>query len=514
MNVSATTRPEQWKSGGLILPVFSDVSPLKELGKLDQLGWLKQSPAFADHNGTAGELTLCHAPGVRKSARTREIARVMAVGLGKRQDFTMEAYREAMAKAIRALRDRKIATPALLLPYLEWLASQCDMDHIRLVEESVLGVLLPSYSFDAFRMKDREKNAPFSFDTLHILADKRMPVALKSAIHSADVLASGIFRARDLGNGPANSVTPSFMAETAREMAKKYGFTCRVLGRMEMERLGMGALLAVARGAAQEPRFIVLEHTPQSKKPRDPIVLIGKGITFDSGGISLKPSAGMERMKTDMAGAAAVLGVFESIGRNPSAVSSRVVGLMPCTENMPDGNATRPGDVVTAMNGVTVEIVNTDAEGRLVLADALAYAQKEWTPAAMVDVATLTGACVVALGRHAAGLFCDDSSLRDKLLALTNENGETCWHLPLWEKLREGLKSETADTMNSGPREGATIAAALFLKLFVEKDIPWAHIDMAATGHSAKPTATGPAGATGFGVRTLYELVRDGVKNK
>lgn len=511
MNLSISTRPDSWRSTGLIIPVFADAVPLKELTRFKGLSWLGQSSAFADLGTDPGAITLCHAPrGNGKAAAP--ISRVVAVGLGKRKDCTMEIFRRAVTGAVRYCRERQIAAPGLCLPALEWLAEMLDLSEEVLLEESVLGVSLAAYEYDAFRSPGtgRGKKAPFVFSGLNLLAEKRLPTVFKSAISKAEGLASGIYLARDLANGPANAVTPNTMSDTARALAAKYGFECRVLGRAEMEKLGMGAILAVAKGSAQEPRFIVLEYTPAGRY-RSPLIFVGKGITFDSGGISLKPSAGMERMKTDMAGAAAVLGVFEAIGRNPGLVKNRVIGLVPCTENMPGGNATRPGDVITTMKGVTVEVVNTDAEGRLILCDALAYAQKEWSPSAVVDIATLTGACVVALGKYAAGLFCDHTPLRNTLLTLGDSTGDTCWHLPLWEKLRDGLKSETADTMNSGPREGGAISAALFLKLFIEDGLPWAHIDMAATGHSSKPTDTGPAGATGFGVRILYELAKEGV---
>lgn len=272
----------------------------------------------------------------------------------------------------------------------------------------------------------------------------------------------------------------------------------------------MGALLAVGQGSARPPRLVVLEHAPEGHEQDKPLILVGKGITFDSGGISLKPAANMQQMKCDMTGAADVLAAIAALAEEDAP--RRVVGLLACAENMPDGKATRPGDVVRAAGGDTVEITNTDAEGRLVLCDALAYAQKQWTPAAMVDIATLTGACAVALGTELAGLFCDDTDLAERIRAAGGVGGENYWRLPLWQPYAEQLKSEVADICHTGPREGGAINAALFLKHFVREGVRWAHLDIAGVDWNAKKTPLCPAGASGFGARTLLELARGGVQ--
>ena len=271
-----------------------------------------------------------------------------------------------------------------------------------------------------------------------------------------------------------------------------------------------GALLAVGQGSARPPRLVVLEHAPEGHEKDKPLILVGKGITFDSGGISLKPAANMQQMKCDMTGAADVLAAIATLAEEDAP--RRVIGLLACAENMPDGRATRPGDVVRSAGGDTVEITNTDAEGRLVLCDALAYAQKQWTPAAMVDIATLTGACAVALGTELAGLFCDDTDLAERIRAAGGVGGENYWRLPLWQPYAEQLKSEVADICHTGPREGGAINAALFLKHFVREGVRWAHLDIAGVDWNAKKSPLCPVGASGFGARTLLELARGGVQ--
>ncbi|MDR2637797.1 MAG: leucyl aminopeptidase [Zoogloeaceae bacterium] len=303
-----------------------------------------------------------------------------------------------------------------------------------------------------------------------------------SALEEGEAIASGMALARRLGNLPANECTPEYLADTARELAKTHAMTAEVLDEKAMHDLGMKALLAVARGARTPPRFIVLQYKGKNKggkKTAGPLVLVGKGITFDSGGISLKPAASMDEMKYDMCGAAAVLGVMSAAAR--LALPLHLVALLPACENMPGGNATRPGDVVRTLSGQTVEILNTDAEGRLILADALAYAKK-FAPAAIIDIATLTGACVVALGRHPHGLFANDDALAGALLAAGEAAQDRAWRLPLWDDYQEALESNFADLANvGGGRDGGAITAACFLSRFIDKKTPWAHLDIAGT---------------------------------
>jgi leucyl aminopeptidase len=292
------------------------------------------------------------------------------------------------------------------------------------------------------------------------------------------------------------------MANRARETAARYGLEFEVLDREQMESLGMGAFLAVAAGSAQPPKLIVLKYWGTDRS-EPPIAFIGKGITFDTGGISIKPAQGMEEMKTDMSGAAAVLGAMQAVARLKPKIN--VIGLAGCTENMPSGTATRPGDIVRAMNGTTIEIINTDAEGRLVLADCVCYARKLGARA-IVDLATLTGACVVALGKVASGAFTTSPEFLSKVRAAADAAGEKIWELPLFEEYRQQLKSDCADIKNVGGREAGAITAAYFIRTFAE-DTPWVHLDIAGTARADKEQPYIPKGGTGVGVRTLVELV-------
>ncbi len=327
----------------------------------------------------------------------------------------------------------------------------------------------------------------------------------KAALQQAQALVQGIELAKEWANRPANHATPTHLAQAARALAKHPGVNCKVLGPKEVERLGMGAFLAVARGAVEPLRFIVLEYK-SAKAKGAPVVLVGKGITFDTGGISMKPAAEMDEMKFDMSGAASVLGVFEALARLQPAL--HVVGLVPATENMPDGQAVKPGDVVTSMSGQTIEILNTDAEGRLVLCDALTYAER-YKPAAVIDIATLTGACVIALGAVRSGLFTPDDALAAELMRAGEASEDLCWRMPLDDEYAEGLKSRFADVANVGGRAAGSVTAAKFLQRFAGK-LAWAHLDIAGTAWRSGAAK----GATGRPVALLLEylLSRQGQK--
>lgn len=488
-----------WRADCLLLPSFAGESPVYSTALTQAAPWILNAPALVDHSGKSGSLTMCY--GDRDSA----IPRVLAVGLGERSLFTPDVLRNAVAAAVRQCQELKLARLALESASLDLAGPE---QRPALLEETVIAALLAVYTCTLYRSAASFKDdAPFAPSSFALLYERdQTPDADAKASAKAVAVASGICLTRDLVNGPANVIIPARMAQEANTLAERHGFACRVLGPEEIQECGMGALLAVAAGSSTEPRFIILEHIPKGMESSDPLILVGKGVTFDTGGISLKPAANMHKMKGDMAGAAAVLGVFEAIGRTPGKVAKRVIGLMPCAENMPGGSATRPGDIVTTMSGKTVEILNTDAEGRLLLCDALTYAQKEWTPSVLIDIATLTGACVVALGAEAAGLYCDDAPLREEIMALGEKVGDRFWPLPLWKNFLEKLKSPVADLANVGPREGGSIAAALFLKQFVADKVVWAHLDIAGPGSSSKKTSLCPEGGTGFGVRTLYGL--------
>lgn len=512
--------PAQWRADAVIVFLFegealADGAP--EL--LEAAPWLGIAPAVRDFRGKKDEVAVFH------GHPDLAVPRVLAAGLGKREAFAATApagLRAAAGAALRRCRELKIETVAVDAVALARVAATGDgVQAWSPFEEAVCGALLGLYRYDRFKTNgngngggnagsETGEDARFEPRWLALLcAEASVPDDLHAAARRGEAAAAGVALARDLVNGPPNFVTPGHLAEQAEAIAKKYGMKARSLGRAELADMGMGAFASVFRGAEEEPRLVVIEHAPKGTEDQKPLVLVGKGITFDTGGISLKPAAKMHEMKGDMAGAAAILGMFEALGR--SDVPRRVVGVMPCTENMPDGRATRPGDIVTTLSGKTVEILNTDAEGRLVLCDALTWAQREYAPEVVVDLATLTGACVVALGTDVAAVFANDDDLSGRIRGVGDVVGDRFWPLPLWDMYFENLKSDVADMANVGPREGGAVNAALFLKQFVDKGVRWAHLDIAGPAYTAKKSSTCPGGGTGFAVRTLLELARGGV---
>jgi len=414
---------------------------------------------------------------------------VLVVGLGKRRELDAERVRRAAAAAIRRSRDlgAKIISTALLGDGLS-----AGVRGQAIAE----GALLGTYTFDRYK---RERNNKAVEELRVADPDRRNQAGAREGLGLGEVFATAACYARDLVNEPANHVTPAFLANMAAEIAKEGKLKLRVYDREECRKLGMGAFLGVAQGSQEPPKFIHLTYTPR-RRARKKLTIIGKGITFDSGGLDLKPADAMRTMKDDMAGAAAVLGIMRALPKLDCPVE--VHGIIAATENMPSGAAQRPGDIVRAINGTTIEIGNTDAEGRLTLADALAYAVKETKPQEMIDLATLTGACVVALGPLCSGVMWNNKPLADRILAAAAASGEKLWPLPLIEEYKEGLKSDVADLNNVGPRGGGALTAGLFLKEFVG-DTPWVHIDIAGPAFSEKDLPLGPKGGTGVGVRTL-----------
>ena len=421
--------------------------------------------------------------------------RLLLVGLGKKSELDDNRLRQAAGNAAQALRASRVASFAMALHLLS--------DGDSALEVVCEGTLLGSYSFDDYKTKD--KNERFLFTGMTLLLPKRTSVKeARSKVERTETICRGVSLARDLVSHPGNVATTGYLAAAAHGVAERHGLTCRVLEREELEKLGMNALVAVGKGSAEPPRLIVLEYRGGIAKER-PVVLVGKGITFDSGGISIKPGAGMEEMKTDMAGAAAVLGALEAAAGLKLPVN--LVAIIPTAENMPDGRAYKPGDVLASMSGLTIEITNTDAEGRLILCDALHYARTNYKPVAMIDLATLTGACVVALGHEASGLMGSDQRLVDRLKKAGERCNERLWELPLWEEYGEVMKSDIADLKNAGSRDGGSITAGWFLKQFVGST-RWAHLDIAGTAWSDKALPCCPKGATGVGVRLLIEYLR------
>lgn len=423
------------------------------------------------------------------SSTTTGVERVLLVGMGKAPDRS-GALRRAAALAAR--QGNKLG--ARRLAFFGGTLSEADAEAVS------VGLIAGAWEFKELKTPPPAEDQRDPLEEATILssgADAQRGIATGRAIGEGHSLA------RRLGMLPGNICTPDYLAATAREIATRHGMTVTVLGRAEMERERMGSFLCVAQGTPQDPKLIVLEHRhgPRNAKP---LGLVGKGLCFDSGGISIKPAQGMEWMKFDMCGAAGVLGAMETIGRLQLPVN--VVGLVGATTNMPSGTAVNPGDVVQASNGKYVEIINTDAEGRLVLADVLSYA-KRFEPAAVIDAATLTGACVIALGHTATGVMGSDDALVQEVLDAGKRVGEPGWPLPLWDDFKELIKSDVADVKNSGGRPAGTITAALFLKEFAE-GYPWVHLDIAGTAYTESDLGTIPRGPTGVPVGTFVEFVR------
>lgn len=420
--------------------------------------------------------------------------RVLLVGLAKSEEITRGAVRRSAAIAARRAVDAGVPAMAFhLAPESHGGVTAQDFGQV-----VVEGVAQGAWRFKDFRSEDETRNP---LKELEIIATREYRSEVERGRKIGAAVAIGHKLARNLQALPGNVCTPSYMGAIARELGKAYGFKVTVLGRTQLEKLGMGGLLAVAQGSMQEPKLLVLEYKGAGRSA--PMCFVGKGVTFDSGGISIKPALNMEEMKYDMSGAAAVLGLFEALGQiKPKA---NVVGLIPATENLPSGSAIKPGDIVRSHMGKTIEIVNTDAEGRLILSDALSYARR-FKPAYVVDAATLTGAIVVGLGAHAAGLMGNDDALLEEVRWAGDLAGERCWPLPLWQEYREQIKSDIADVKNTGGRPAGSITAGWFLREFVD-GFPWAHIDIAGTAYTDADRPDMPKGPTGIGVRLFTQMV-------
>jgi leucyl aminopeptidase len=408
-------------------------------------------------------LMLYHLPGVAAP-------RVLLVGCGKPGRLSAKDYREAVRAAIRGAADAGATDAALYLCELELQDLSLDWA----VHTATSLALEATYRFEQLR-SEKTRGKP-SLRRIILGVSGGPSRTLERAMLSGAAVGQGVNLARDLGNLPPNICTPTYLAHQAVELGRKQRLKVTVLGESQMKRLGMGALLAVGRGSRQPPKLICIEHAG-GRKGEKPVVLVGKGITFDTGGISLKPAAEMDEMKYDMSGAGSVLGTLRAVAQMKLPLN--VVGIVPTTENMPGGNASRPGDIVKSLSGQTIEILNTDAEGRLILCDALTYAER-YRPAAVIDIATLTGACVIALGHICTGLFSNDDTLADELLAAGTTAWDRAWRLPLWDDYQEQLKSNFADVANIGGRPAGSVTAACFLSRFA-KNFKWAHLDIAGT---------------------------------
>lgn len=455
--------------------------------------WLTGSAALKDFQAKPGSVAVFYSP------PGDSLPRVILAGLGPAAQFDGEKLRNAVAFALRKCRELEVAHPAITLSSLEGLA----MDAPEALREVLVGAITGLHRFDEMKTKNSESSCP---ETLVLVSEgDPEPVSL-DVVSLAQAEAVGITLARDLTVAPANRVTPAFLVNVARELAERFGFELEIIDLEAARALGMGAFAAVAQGSREPAYVIVIKHTPAGTENDAPLVFAGKGITFDTGGISLKSSDKMDAMKQDMAGAASVLGAFEVIGR--TGLKRRVIGILPCTENMPGGQAYKPGDVIRTYSGQTIEIISTDAEGRVVLCDMVAYAARQFAPAAMIDIATLTGACIVALGNQVAAVMGNRDELVRSIQQIGERVGERFWPLPLWDFYFESIKSDVADMKNVGARSAGAIIGGMFLKQFVPREIPWAHLDIAGTAWSDKDSGAVPRGATGFGVRTLFEIAR------
>jgi leucyl aminopeptidase len=446
-----------------------------------------------DFTGKASQVAVLYPRGALPARR------LILVGLGKREALTLDVLRRAAAVGVQKARDLKAKS---LASTLHGRGSTLSAESC--AQAYVEGAILGNYQYHGQKSSPPPPDLPETL-TLVLPEDAQDDrEAVERGMTVGQILGEATCLARTLVNLPPNICTPPYLAETARQIAQKHGLSVQVLDRAEMETLKMGALLGVARGSAIPPQFIILEHQPERAAEGKTVVLVGKGITFDTGGYSIKPGDSMVAMKNDMAGAAAVLGAMQAIAA--LGVPRHVVGLVPATFNMISGEAYLPSEVLTASNGKTIEVISTDAEGRLILADALVYAGR-YKPAAVVDIATLTGSVVVALGNAAAGLFTMHEALRDALLGAAEATGERLWALPMYSDYDKLIESKTADIKNSGGRQGGASIGAVFLKHFA--DYPaWAHIDMAGMADDLPNNPIYPSGASGYGVRLLAEYVR------
>jgi leucyl aminopeptidase len=470
------------------------IGPLAKLdGKMG--GRISAVIASGDFKGRAGETLVLYPAAGQIGAE-----RVLLVGIGKKDAFGLEGIRRGAGAAVKAAAKLGVDRLASVMHHAELVE---DRVTARAAARAVAeGAVLAGYRFD--EMKTRDEDAPSARVTRVEILEKVQEKAarIEEGVRIGAVVARGENLARNLGNLPGNVATPSYLADLAKEIGAEHGMKVEVLGRKEMEKEGLRALLAVSAGSEQEPRLIVMEHR-KGPKGRKPLVLLGKGLTFDAGGISIKPAANMEEMKFDMCGGAAVLGAMKAIGELD--VPANVVGIVPSSENLLSGAAMKPGDILRSHLGTTIEVVNTDAEGRLILADALSYLRR-FEPEAVIDAATLTGACVIALGHQASAALTNDDALLAEIRTAADRVGERVWELPMYDEFREQIKSEYADIKNSGGRPGGTITAGWFLREFVG-DFPWVHLDIAGTAYGDGKLPYQSKGATGVPTRLFVEWV-------
>ena len=478
MKVSAKNISESsFPCDALILPVFEDqgIRPYADIDKALN-GLLGRIISSGEFTGKHNKISLVHTQGRIKPER------ILLAGLGKKSGVTRDRLRQAGGKASSYLRDLGVRDVAL--------SARTILSLKLMPTDFVEGCLLSGYTFYKYKKEENKKG----LKSITILSGENY----REQIRRIEVMANASHLARDLVNTPSNDMTPSALVRAARALK---GVTVSVIDRKQAEKLGMGAYLSVAKGSDEPPKFIVITYR---KKNASPVVLIGKSITFDSGGISLKPSEGMEKMKYDMAGGAAVLGVMKAVYEMDLPL--HIIAILPAAENLPGASASKPGDVVKTIDGKTIEIISTDAEGRLALADAIAYAKRS-RPSAIIDIATLTGACSIAFGNDAIAMMGNDDALMAKMKKASEETAERVWQMPLFDEYKEYIKGDIADLKNSGGRTGSLVTSAYFLKEFAG-DVPWIHLDIAGTAWTDKDKPYIPKGATGIGVRLLLNFLK------
>jgi leucyl aminopeptidase len=484
----------QLDTGAVVVNLFDGVkTPSGATGAVDRAldGAISRLISDGEIEGKKGEVTIIHTLGKIPPAR------VVVIGLGKQKDFSAEVVRQVMGTTCRRLRRVGIENAATILHG----AGIGDLDIAESAQAVAEGALLGLYTFKRHFSKSDDDGKGLNELTVVEMDDSKLS-AIESALEKGKIYAEATILARDMVNEPSNYMTPTDISEIAQQIADEHGLEAIILDSPQMEELGMGGLLGVARGSAEPPKFIVLRYKGDVANPGNNLGLVGKGVTFDTGGISLKGAAGMGEMKSDMAGAASVISAMKAIAQIKPKLN--VTAIAAATENMPGGSAMKPGDVLHTMSGKTVEVENTDAEGRLILADALAYARQEGL-VRLVDVATLTGAIITTLGDICTGAFTNNHELLDSVIQAGGASGERIWQLPMYEEYKEQNKSQVADVKNTGGRKAGSIAAAQFLAEFID-DTPWVHLDIAGTSMSDKESGYQIKGATGVPVRSLVNL--------
>ncbi|MCR4331130.1 MAG: leucyl aminopeptidase [Sulfuricaulis sp.] len=481
--------PEKQRSGCIVAGVFESRKLSTVARQIDEVsgGAISSILRRGDLEGKPGQTLLLH------NIPNLPSERVLLIGCGKEKEFNENRYRDTTAKAVSVLKDTGATEATSYLTELDVKGRDISWKVRQAVEVTEAAL----YRFD--QLKSKPDNSRRALRRVVLAVPKRSDLGPgEQAIREGRAIAEGMKLARDLGNLPGNLCTPAYLAEQAVEIGKQYGLKITVLEKDDMQKLGMGALLSVARGSRQPPKLIVLEYHG-GKEGEPPVALVGKGLTFDAGGISIKPAANMDEMKYDMCGGASVLGAVKAAAELKLPLN--IVGIIPSSENLPDGDANKPGDIVTSMSGQTVEVLNTDAEGRLILSDALTYAER-YKPALVIDIATLTGACVIALGAHASGLLANNDQLAREILGAGKYTHDRAWQLPLWDEYQKQLDSNFADMANIGGREAGTITGACFLARYA-KNFKWAHLDIAGTAWKTGKEK----GATGRPVPLLVQFL-------